>query len=77
MTGRVLVCPALRRLAGDDVSDWSTETLPLAEDVRLISGSVLSGKAATQEVFSFLGRPEDIPDRLQRLAFVPVIGGMA
>ncbi len=28
-------------------------------------------------VFSFLGRPEDIPDRLQRLAFVPVIGGLA
>ncbi len=28
-------------------------------------------------VFSFLGRPESIPDRLQRLAFVPVIGGLA
>jgi len=28
-------------------------------------------------VFSFLGRPETIPDRLQRLAFVPVIGGLA
>ncbi|MCP4571588.1 MAG: DUF1385 domain-containing protein [bacterium] len=28
-------------------------------------------------VFSFLGRPEDIPDRLQRLAFVPLIGGLA
>ena len=28
-------------------------------------------------VFSFLGRPEDISDRLMRLAFVPVIGGLA
>jgi len=28
-------------------------------------------------VFSFLGRPETILDRLQRLAFVPVIGGLA
>ncbi len=28
-------------------------------------------------VFSFLGRPETIPDRLQRLAFVPLIGGLA
>ena len=28
-------------------------------------------------VFSFLGRPQDIGDRLQRLAFVPVIGGLA
>ena len=28
-------------------------------------------------VFSFLGRPEDIGDRLQRLAFVPLIGGLA
>jgi len=28
-------------------------------------------------VFSFLGRPENIPDRLQRLAFVPLIGGLA
>ncbi|HPF71818.1 MAG TPA: DUF1385 domain-containing protein [Candidatus Krumholzibacteria bacterium] len=28
-------------------------------------------------VFSFLGRPETIGDRLQRLAFVPVIGGLA
>jgi uncharacterized protein YqhQ len=28
-------------------------------------------------VFSFLGRPEDIPDRLTRLAFVPLIGGLA
>jgi uncharacterized protein YqhQ len=28
-------------------------------------------------VFSFLGRPEDLPDRLQRLAFVPLIGGLA
>ena len=28
-------------------------------------------------VFSLLGRPEDIPDRLQRLAFVPLIGGLA
>ncbi len=28
-------------------------------------------------VFSFLGRPEDLGDRLQRLAFVPVIGGLA
>ncbi len=28
-------------------------------------------------VFSFLGRPETIADRLQRLAFVPVIGGLA
>ncbi|MFT5314530.1 MAG: hypothetical protein ACI9UK_000350 [Candidatus Krumholzibacteriia bacterium] len=28
-------------------------------------------------VFSFLGRPESIPDRLQRLAFVPLIGGLA
>ncbi len=28
-------------------------------------------------VFSLLGRPEDLMDRLQRLAFVPVIGGLA
>ncbi len=28
-------------------------------------------------VFSLLGRPEDIADRLQRIAFVPVIGGLA
>jgi uncharacterized protein YqhQ len=28
-------------------------------------------------VFSLLGRPEDIGDRLQRLAFVPLIGGLA
>jgi uncharacterized protein YqhQ len=28
-------------------------------------------------VFSFLGRPEGIADRLQRLAFVPLIGGLA
>ena len=28
-------------------------------------------------VFSFLGRPEDILDRFQRLAFVPIIGGLA
>ncbi len=28
-------------------------------------------------VFALLGRPEDIGDRLQRLAFVPVIGGLA
>ena len=28
-------------------------------------------------VFSFLGRPETIADRLQRLAFVPIIGGLA
>jgi uncharacterized protein YqhQ len=28
-------------------------------------------------VFSFLGRPENIPDRLTRLAFVPLIGGLA
>lgn len=28
-------------------------------------------------VFTLLGRPEDIGDRLQRLAFVPVIGGLA
>lgn len=28
-------------------------------------------------VFSFLGRPESIADRLQRLAFVPLIGGLA
>ncbi|MBU8871042.1 MAG: DUF1385 domain-containing protein [Gemmatimonadales bacterium] len=28
-------------------------------------------------VFSFVGRPESIPDRLQRLAFVPLIGGLA
>lgn len=28
-------------------------------------------------VFSFLGRPENIADRLQRIAFVPVIGGLA
>jgi uncharacterized protein YqhQ len=28
-------------------------------------------------VFSFLGRPEDIGDRLTRLAFVPLIGGLA
>ena len=28
-------------------------------------------------VFSFLGRPQDIGDRLQRLAFVPLIGGLA
>jgi len=28
-------------------------------------------------VFSFLGRPEDLGDRLQRLAFVPLIGGLA
>ncbi len=28
-------------------------------------------------VFSFLGRPETIADRLQRLAFVPLIGGLA
>ena len=28
-------------------------------------------------VFSFLGRPETVADRLQRLAFVPLIGGLA
>jgi uncharacterized protein YqhQ len=28
-------------------------------------------------VFSILGKPESIPDRLERLAFVPVIGGLA
>ncbi len=28
-------------------------------------------------VFALVGRPEDIPDRLQRLAFVPLIGGLA
>jgi len=28
-------------------------------------------------VFSFLGRPESIADRLERLAFVPLIGGLA
>lgn len=28
-------------------------------------------------VFSFLGRPETIPDRLLRLCFIPVIGGLA
>ena len=28
-------------------------------------------------VFSFLGRPETVGDRLQRLAFVPLIGGLA
>ena len=28
-------------------------------------------------VFCFLGRPETIADRLQRLAFVPLIGGLA
>jgi uncharacterized protein YqhQ len=28
-------------------------------------------------VFALLGRPEDIADRLQRIAFVPVIGGLA
>ncbi|MFN2371361.1 MAG: DUF1385 domain-containing protein [Candidatus Krumholzibacteriia bacterium] len=28
-------------------------------------------------VFSFLGRPETIADRLERLAFVPLIGGLA
>ncbi len=28
-------------------------------------------------VFSFLGRPETVPDRLERLAFVPLIGGLA
>ena len=28
-------------------------------------------------VFSFLGRPENIADRLERLAFVPLIGGLA
>ena len=28
-------------------------------------------------VFSFLGRPETILDRLERLAFVPLIGGLA
>ena len=28
-------------------------------------------------VFSFLGRPEDVVARLQRLAFVPLIGGLA
>lgn len=28
-------------------------------------------------VFSFLGRPQDVGDRLQRLAFVPLIGGLA
>ncbi|MCP4293781.1 MAG: DUF1385 domain-containing protein [bacterium] len=28
-------------------------------------------------VFSLLGRPEEIVDRLQRIAFVPVIGGLA
>ena len=28
-------------------------------------------------VFSFLGRPESVADRLQRLAFVPLIGGLA
>lgn len=28
-------------------------------------------------VFSFLGRPETIGDRLERLAFVPLIGGLA
>jgi len=28
-------------------------------------------------VFSFLGRPDDVGQRLLRLAFVPVIGGLA
>ena len=28
-------------------------------------------------VFSFLGRPETLADRLERLAFVPLIGGLA
>ena len=28
-------------------------------------------------VFSFLGRPENLAERLQRLAFVPLIGGLA
>lgn len=28
-------------------------------------------------VFSFLGRPQDLGDRLERLAFVPLIGGLA
>jgi uncharacterized protein YqhQ len=28
-------------------------------------------------VFSFLGRPQDVGDRLERLAFVPLIGGLA
>ncbi len=28
-------------------------------------------------VFALVGRPEDIVDRLQRIAFVPVIGGLA
>lgn len=28
-------------------------------------------------VFSFLGKPESVVDRLQRLAFIPVIGGLA
>ncbi|MFQ5600184.1 MAG: DUF1385 domain-containing protein [Candidatus Krumholzibacteriia bacterium] len=28
-------------------------------------------------VFSFLGRPEDVGERLLRLAFIPVIGGVA
>ncbi len=28
-------------------------------------------------VFSFVGRPEDILDRLQRMAFIPLIGGLA
>lgn len=28
-------------------------------------------------VFALLGRPEDVMDRLQRIAFVPVIGGLA
>ncbi len=28
-------------------------------------------------VFALLGRPEDIADRFQRIAFVPVIGGLA
>ena len=28
-------------------------------------------------VFSFLGRPENVIDRLERLAFVPLIGGLA
>lgn len=28
-------------------------------------------------VFSFLGRPQTVPDRLERLAFIPLIGGLA
>ena len=34
MTGRLLVCAAVRRLAGDAVADWSEQALPLATAIQ-------------------------------------------